>query len=249
MSDPLPQPERKWDYVRDMFGRIAQRYDLMNRVMTMGRDGVWRRHTVEQVLPSVKALEGIGSRAQAGRVLDVATGTGDLALEVLRQVPDARVVGLDFVTQMLSLAQHKASEGGRILPLLCGDALRLPFADETFDGVVTAFALRNVTDIPAAFAEMARITRQGGRVANLEIAKPRSPVFRTLFSLYFYRMVPAIGGLITGERAAYTYLPHSLTAFLTPDEIKDVMEQTGWCRVHYRRLMIGTVAMHVGVRE
>jgi demethylmenaquinone methyltransferase/2-methoxy-6-polyprenyl-1,4-benzoquinol methylase len=117
-----------------------------------------------------------------------------------------------------------------------------------FDGVVTGFALRNVTDIPAAFAEMARVTRPGGRVACLEIAKPRTPLFRHLFALYFYRLVPLLGGWITGQRSAYTYLPHSLTAFLTPDEIVQVMRRTGWCEVRYKRLMLGTVAVHVGVR-
>jgi demethylmenaquinone methyltransferase/2-methoxy-6-polyprenyl-1,4-benzoquinol methylase len=108
--------------------------------------------------------------------------------------------------------------------------------------------MRNVTDIPAAFAEMARVTRPGGRVACLEIAKPQTPIFRQLYALYFYRIVPLIGGWITGEPSAYTYLPHSLTAFLTPDEIADVMRQTGWRDVSYKRLMLGTVAVHVGVR-
>jgi demethylmenaquinone methyltransferase/2-methoxy-6-polyprenyl-1,4-benzoquinol methylase len=132
--------------------------------------------------------------------------------------------------------------------LMAGDALRLPFPDGAFDAVVTGFALRNVTDIPASFAEMARVTRSGGRVACLEIAKPRMLFFRQLFELYFYRVVPVVGGWITGQREAYTYLPHSLTAFLTPDEIADVMRGTGWCDVGYKRLMLGTVAVHVGVR-
>jgi demethylmenaquinone methyltransferase/2-methoxy-6-polyprenyl-1,4-benzoquinol methylase len=115
--------------------------------------------------------------------------------------------------------------------------------------VVTGFALRNVTNIPAAFAEMARVTRPGGRVACLEIAKPRSPFFHRLFALYFYRLVPLLGEWISGEGSAYTYLPHSLTAFLTPDEIVKVMQETGWYDVSYRRLMFGTVAVHVGIRN
>jgi demethylmenaquinone methyltransferase/2-methoxy-6-polyprenyl-1,4-benzoquinol methylase len=158
---------------------------------------------------------------------------------------------------MLVQAQQKATSTGQDAPgclhpqslyLLGGDALQLPFAAGMFDGVVTGFALRNVTDIPAAFAEMARVTRPGGRVACLEIAKPRTPFFRQLFALYFYRLVPLLGGLITGQRSAYTYLPHSLTAFLTPDEIAIVMRRTGWREVRYKRLMFGTVAVHVGVR-
>jgi demethylmenaquinone methyltransferase/2-methoxy-6-polyprenyl-1,4-benzoquinol methylase len=113
---------------------------------------------------------------------------------------------------------------------------------------VTGFALRNVTDIPAAFAEMARVTRPGGRVACLEIAKPQSPLFKRLFALYFYRLVPLLGGWITGQRSAYTYLPHSLSEFLNPDQIASVMSETGWREVSYRRLMLGTVAVHSGIR-
>ena len=194
----------------------------------------------------------------------MATGTGDLALEAVAQHPDARVIGLDFVPEMLGLAQQKASALGdnnrrvhyrgesaqRVDPItfLAGDALRIPFPDGTFDAVVTGFALRNVTDIPAAFAEMARVTRRGGRVSCLEIAKPRAPLFKRLFALYFYRLVPLLGGWITGQRSAYTYLPHSLSAFLNPDEIASVMKQTGWQEVSYKRLMLGTVAVHIGIR-
>jgi demethylmenaquinone methyltransferase/2-methoxy-6-polyprenyl-1,4-benzoquinol methylase len=256
-SGPLPSPERKAVYVREMFGRIARRYDLMNRLMTFGRDGAWRRYTVAELGLGTESSEAMLSAARPPRVLDMATGTGDLALETLRQRPAAQVVGLDFVPEMLQLAQQKVatfapvdvemSSAGSVL-LLAGDALKIPFADGLFDAVVTGFALRNVTDIPAAFAEMARVTRSGGRVACLEIAKPRTPLLRQLFALYFYRLVPMLGGLISGQRAAYTYLPHSLTAFLTPDEIAEVMRQTGWHDVKYRRLMFGTVAVHVGVR-
>lgn len=237
-SNVLPPPDEKAVYVRTMFERIAGRYDLMNRLMTLGRDAAWRKHTVAQACPPPQ-----------GRVLDMATGTGDLALEALRQQPSARVVGLDFTPEMLLLAREKALAGQAHLELAAGDALKLPFPDGLFDAVVTGFALRNVTDIPAAFAEMARVTRPGGRLACLEIAKPRQPLFRRFFSLYFYRLVPLLGGLITGQPSAYTYLPHSLTAFLTPDEIVDVMRTTGWREVGYKRLMLGTVAVHVGIRS
>ena len=233
-------------YVRQMFGAIARRYDSMNRLMTLGRDQAWRRYTVAQAL----------GRARGGpevlRVLDVATGSGDLGLEVLRQAPEALVVGLDFVPEMLCLAQHKAriaAPSPAPLHLTAGDALKLPFPDGTFAAIVTGFALRNVTDIPGAFAEMARVTRPGGRVACLEIAKPQTPVFRQLFGLYFYRLVPILGGWLTGQPAAYSYLPNSLTSFLTPDEIAEVMRHNGWRQVSYKRLMLGVVAVHVGRRE
>ena len=241
---PLPLPEHKAVYVREMFGRIARHYDLMNRLMTLGQDRVWRRYTVAQAIPT-----GLGSGSPESKIiLDMATGTGDLAFEVLRQQPDAQVVGLDFAPEMLALTQKKKAAASARPSLLAGDALRLPFADSTFDAIVTGFALRNVTDIPAAFAEMTRVTRPGGRVACLEIAKPRRPLFRHLFAFYFFRLVPLLGGWITGQRLAYTYLPYSLTTFLTPDEIADVMRRTGWGNVHFRRLMLGTVAVHAGIR-
>jgi demethylmenaquinone methyltransferase/2-methoxy-6-polyprenyl-1,4-benzoquinol methylase len=248
MANPLPPPEQKAVYVREMFGRIAGHYDLMNCLMTLGRDQAWRRFTVAQTqhLPPTSPIRGVGDREW--RVLDVATGSGDLAFEVLRQQPCVQVVGLDFTPEMLVLAQQKGF-GMEMTPhLMAGDALRLPFADGAFDSVVTGFALRNVTDIAAAFSEMARVTRPGGRVACLEIAKPRLPLFRRLFALYFYRLVPLLGVWVSGERSAYTYLPHSLTAFLTPDEIVRVMQRAGWYDVSYRWLMFGTVAVHVGIR-
>ncbi|RPI51219.1 MAG: ubiquinone/menaquinone biosynthesis methyltransferase [Chloroflexi bacterium] len=243
---PLPPPERKVAFVRQLFTDIARRYDLMNRVMALGRDQSWRRYAVSQL-----GLNSGGSpRPEDGpqRVLDVASGTGDLALEVLRQQPRARVTGIDLVPDMLVVAQEKADRAGAPLPLTAGDALRLPFPDTSFDSVVTGFALRNVADIPAAFAEMARVTRPGGRVACLEFARPTLPIFRQLYHFYLHHVVPIIGVLLTGQRTAYTYLPHSVAAFLSPDQILVVMQRAGWQDVWYRRLMLGTVAVHVGVR-
>jgi demethylmenaquinone methyltransferase/2-methoxy-6-polyprenyl-1,4-benzoquinol methylase len=231
----LPAPEDKATYVRDMFGRITRRYDLLNRVMTLGRDRAWRREAVRRV-----------AVPPGGRALDVACGTGDLALEVRQQVAGARVVGVDFTPEMLARASTRVEGAG--IAWVLADAMRLPFADDSFEATVSAFALRNVTSIPAAFAEMLRVVRPGGRVANLEIAQPRLPLFRPLFALYFYRLVPWIGGLVSGQRAAYTYLPHSLSTFLSPPEITQVMCQAGWASVHFWRRMLGTVALHLGQR-
>jgi demethylmenaquinone methyltransferase / 2-methoxy-6-polyprenyl-1,4-benzoquinol methylase len=239
-SGGLPPPESKAAYVRAMFGQIAGRYDLMNRLMTFGRDRAWRRYTVARLSP-LAGGESPGSR----RILDVATGTGDLAREALRQQPDVQVVGLDFTPEMLTLARRK--EGSARISWIAGDALRLPFASGALDGLVTGFALRNVVDIPAAFAEMARVTRPGGRVACLEMARPRSSLFRRLFDLYLYGLVPLVGALVSGQRAAYTYLPHSVTAFLTPEQITDVMRAAGWTGVTVRRLALGAIAVHSGI--
>jgi demethylmenaquinone methyltransferase/2-methoxy-6-polyprenyl-1,4-benzoquinol methylase len=232
-----------------MFGRIALRYDLMNRLMTFGQDTMWRRFTVAQVLSPPRKPASCEEENRRDWLLDVATGTGDLAFEALRQQPGLRVMALDFTPEMLTMARSKTTNPATSPGWLAGDALRLPFPHGRFDAVVTAFALRNVTDIAVAFVEMARVTRPGGKVACLEISRPRLPLFRSLFAFYFYRMVPLLGRWMSGERSAYTYLPHSLTAFLTPDQIAEVMRQSGWGQVRYRRLMLGTVAVHMGVRE
>ena len=141
-----------------------------------------------------------------------------------------------------------APDLGERVVMMAGDALRLPFPNDSFDAAATGFALRNVIDIPLAFAEMLRVVRPGGRVVCLEISRPTLPFFRSLFGFYFYRLVPWIGGLVSGQKEAYTYLPNSLTDFLTPQEIKTVMESVGWREVRYWRLMLGTVAIHLGVK-
>ncbi len=228
------------DFVRAMFGRIARCYDFMNRLMTLGRDRAWRRYVARQAaLP------------QGGLALDVATGTADLALALARQSPHGRVVGVDFCPEMINMGRGKVAKAGQNprIRFVIGDALQLPFADGRFDAVTSGFALRNVADIPQAFAEMGRVVKAGGRVVNLEIARPTLPIFRQLFHLYFYRLVPLLGRVIAGQREAYHYLPNSLTHFLSPEELKAVMERVGLSKVWYRRLMLGTVAVHVGSRN
>jgi demethylmenaquinone methyltransferase/2-methoxy-6-polyprenyl-1,4-benzoquinol methylase len=230
----------KADLVRAMFARIARCYDFMNRLMTLGRDQDWRRYVARQAaLP------------QGGLALDVATGTADLALALTRRYPHGRVVGIDFCPEMIELGRAKVAAAGRNLRVrfVIGDAHQLPFADGCFDAVTSGFALRNVTDIPRAFAEMGRVVKTSGRVINLEIARPTLPLFRQLFRFYFYQLVPLLGRVLAGQGDAYHYLPHSLTHFLSPEELKAVMEETGLSQVWYRRLMLGTVAVHVGFKE
>ena len=228
----LPPPEEKPRYVERMFAAISRRYDLMNRIMSLGLDTSWRRSVVEMCeLPS------------SGRLLDVATGTGDIAIEARRMHPRARIVGVDLTPAMLDVGRRKVPSS---VQFALGDALVLPFADGTFDAVCSGFLMRNVKDIAQAFAEQRRVTRPGGRVVCLEITHPRSAVWRQLFRWYFLYVVPVLGGLIGGAWDAYTYLPHSTLVFPDPEGLADIMTSVGLRNVRYRVLWPGTVAVHVG---
>src|SRR5262249_21831240 len=192
--------------VQAMFARIAPRYDLMNALMTGGRDRAWRRTAARLAAPPPGSL-----------ALDLATGTGDLAFALLRETPVRGVVGVDFVEGMLRLGRAKlAVAGERRVRLLAGDALALPFADASFGCVASAFLLRNLADLVGGLAEMRRVTAPGGSVVALEITQPTLPGWRQAFRLYFHRVVPAVGALIAGNLPAYTHLPPSADPFVPP---------------------------------
>lgn len=225
--------------VRAMFGRIAGRYDLMNRLMTGGLDGRWRR----EALHAARVPAG-------GLVLDVGTGTGDLALDIARAHPDARVVGLDYTGPMIARAPAKALQAGLASQITWtrADGQTLPFADGTFDAVTSAFVLRNFADLAQAYAEMARVVRPGGRVVALEISPESHPLWRPLFRLHFEHLVPLVGRLVTGDSTAYRYLPASVAAFLGAEPLAQVMRAAGLVPLPPRRLMLGSLMIHIGFR-
>ncbi len=229
----LPPPSEKPRYVREMFAHTARRYDLMNRLMTLGQDQRWRRLVVEacQLPPG-------------GHLLDVATGTADIALEALRLRPDIHVVGSDFTHEMMRIGKSKDS-AGRIL-FVEADAMHLPFPDNSFDAACSGFLMRNVTDIAATFAEQRRVVRPGGRVVCLEITRPTTPVWRDLFHLYFFRFVPRITAFFSSHKSAYSYLPASTLAFPRPPALAEIMRSVGLREISYRTLMLGTIAIHAG---
>jgi demethylmenaquinone methyltransferase / 2-methoxy-6-polyprenyl-1,4-benzoquinol methylase len=231
----LPAPTEKRGYVRGMFAAIAPRYDLMNRLMTLGRDQVWRRRVVQLCALPVGA-----------RLLDVATGTGDIGYEALRLRLATRVTGLDLTREMMVRGLHKRP--GLSFPFTEGDALALPFGDNCFDAACSGFMMRNVVDIEAAFAEQTRVVRPGGRVVCLEIARPELPIFRNFFHFYFFRVVPLIGAIVSGEGRAYAYLPQSTLALPTPPELARIMVQAGLRDVSYQTAMLGTIAIHWGTK-
>lgn len=224
-----------------MFDRIVPRYDLMNRVMTGGRDLAWRRLVVREALRDKEPTQ--------AHVLDVATGTGDLAL-ALRDAGVARVVGLDFAPRMIAAAAAKdaASAGSRRVAWVEGNAMALPFADATFDAVTVGFGLRNMPTYGGALTEMTRVLRPGGRLVCLETTPMTTPILRAGFAWYFSRIVPLLGGLLSGDRDAYQYLPASAAAFPDADALGRMMLAAGLRRVRYLRLGAGTVALHVAVR-
>jgi demethylmenaquinone methyltransferase/2-methoxy-6-polyprenyl-1,4-benzoquinol methylase len=230
----LQGPERA-HYVQGMFARISARYDVMNRLMTGGRDIAWRREVVRLAQLNPDA-----------RLLDVATGTGDILIEALKQQPGVLAIGSDFTFEMM--VTGKSKEGAEHICWNTADALHLPFPDNSFDAVTSGFGVRNFIDRERAFREQRRVLKPGGRVICLEISKPPKNLLRPFFLFFFNKIVPFVGGLISGQRDAYTYLPQSVNEFLTPDELQAIMECAGLREVNYKRLMLSTVAIHVGVK-
>jgi demethylmenaquinone methyltransferase/2-methoxy-6-polyprenyl-1,4-benzoquinol methylase len=227
--------EARASFVQEMFGKIAPRYDLMNRLMTGGRDVVWRRIVVREAkLP------------RGGYLLDIATGTGDLALEALRHDADLCAVGADLTLEMMLCGRNKP--GAERIRWMGADTLALPFPNDTFDAVTSGFMLRNVIDVPHSLVEQWRVVKPGGRMVCLEISRPPRNLLLPFYRFYFHRIVPLVGQIVSGNRSAYTYLPQSADEFLSPDELADLMRQAGWRDVRYRRLMLGTVAIHSGVK-
>ena len=224
---PLPQGEEKASAVRGMFDAIAGRYDLVNRLMTFGLDVGWRRRAVRELRLSRGSL-----------VLDLACGTGDLCRELARQ--GQRAVGFDFAEGMLRAARTEA-------PLVQADVLRLPVRDGSADGVTCGFALRNVVSLEAFFAELGRVVRPGGAIALLDASEPSNGALRAGHHLYFHKVVPAIGGLLS-DRDAYAYLPRSL-AYLPPSrEMLRMLTAAGFPAARRVELTAGAAQLFVGTR-
>jgi demethylmenaquinone methyltransferase / 2-methoxy-6-polyprenyl-1,4-benzoquinol methylase len=235
----LPSLDQKASYVNRMFADIAPRYDLMNRLMTGGQDVNWRRELIR-----------LCDLPPHGKLLDVGTGTGDIAYEGLRQHPSITAVGCDFTYEMMAFGQHKGAYGWersrRVVYFSQGDALHLPFPDATFDAVTSGFLLRNVVDIDAALREQARVTRSGGRVICLETTPPSQALLGPLVRFHMFRMIPLLGRIISPNGSAYQYLPQSTTIFPEPDVLARKMERVGLKNVFFHKKMLGTVAIHVG---
>jgi demethylmenaquinone methyltransferase/2-methoxy-6-polyprenyl-1,4-benzoquinol methylase len=215
--------------VRGMFDRIAPVYDVMNHVMTAGLDRRWRKLAVQEVV------------WPGDRVLDACCGTGDLAVEAERR--GGRVVGLDFSERMLERARKKSGA----IEWVQGDALALPFGDGEFDAATVGFGVRNLADLDGGLRELARVLRPGGKLAVLEITRPRG-LLKPFFRLWFDVFVPLLGKVLPGGKA-YTYLPASVRRFPGPDDLTALFERAGFADVRFRLLGGGIVALHVGVKQ
>ena len=232
--------------IRANFDAIAGRYDLTNRVISCGVDLHWRK----------VAMRAFSDLPKGGRVLDLACGTCDLSLELLRRRPDARVTGVDLSRAMLDLARpkiaarlasHAAPSPAAGFPLVNAPAESLPFGDGVFDGAMIGFGIRNVPDFRAGLAELRRVLRPGGRLVVLEFSTPPSRLLWRAYNFYFFNVLPRIGGFLTGRERAYRYLTHSVAEFPGAADFGRAMEECGFTRVSWRSLTGGIVCVHTGL--
>ena len=234
----IPAPQDKKVYVEQMFTAIAPTYDLLNRVLSFGRDDRWRSQAAQYCQTGTELI------------LDVATGTGKMASILAKRPGVQKVVGLDFTPAMLVRAKARLAKQKRnsTIDLIQGDAQNLPFPDAIFDCVTITFALRNVTDITKTFSEMTRVVRPGGRVIFLELTRPSQGLFQRLYYFYLQHIAPLLGSLISHKREAYKYLPDSIMEFPTPQEIKAIMESVGLEAVVIHSLLGRAATIQMGTR-
>ncbi len=223
--------------IQKMFDSIANYYDLANSVLSVGRDRYWRNFTA-QIVKTYHPQE----------ILDICVGTGMLSLAIARAIKDCQIVGIDFSEMMLKKGEKRLARFPErdFISLKYGNAMDIDFAEDSFDCTTLAFSLRNVPDILHVLDEMKRVVRPGGAVISLELSKPENTLFRNIYYLYFYRLVPLLGKLISGRKQAYRYLPNSLTNFPDRSELEVMFKQVGLVNVRSYPLTGGIVAVHVG---
>lgn len=225
-------------YVQRMFAGIAHRYDLMNRLMTFGQDVGWRREVIQRAgMPA------------GGKLLDLGSGTGDLALEAMHRQPTGQVTAGDFTLEMMRVGQQRQRQAGKPEPEWCGaDALNLPYPPGLFDAVISGFLMRNVGNIDRALQEQARVLKPGGRIVILDTTRPRPSVLTPLIYFHMHVVIPLLGRILSGSAAAYKYLPDSTENFLSAEQLAGRMQANGFDGVGFRRLNFGTIAIHWGKR-
>ncbi len=224
-------------YVRGLFDNIASRYDLANAVITFGQIRRWRKRLVDEVDLSGSPL-----------VIDLATGTADLAIAIARRYPGVRIVGVDLSSEMVRHGREKVRRAGMSdrVSFVLADAMALPFRDAVADCAIDAFLLRHIPSLPDAFVEFGRVLRLGGKVASLELTQPTLPVYRQVFGFLFRTVIPVLGGLVSGDYEAFRYLPRSLRPYPGHEELARIMRKAGYDGVRWRLMWLGAVAVHAG---
>lgn len=221
--------------IRGMFGKISRRYDIMNSLMTFGRDRAWRRYVIK-----------MARLASGEMLLDVGAGTGKIALDAIAGAPDIAAVAADFSCEMMRVGKKRSAVAG--ITWCCADALHLPFPDSHFHAVTSGYLVRNVTDIEKAFEEQMRVVMPGGRVVCLDTSPAPQNILRPFALFYLRFVIPLLGWMITGNRDAYRYLPESTEAFKTPEELAAIMENVGFREVVIQRFMFGNIGVVTGRR-
>ncbi len=243
---PTPEQIKPYDSVRpkteqveEMFDSIAPAYDFMNRAMTLGIDKLWRAKAVKMI-----------RRRQPADILDVATGTGDLAIKLAREIPGVRVTGVDLSEQMLAIGRDKVRLAGLSdrISLSKADCLALPMADASFDAVTVAYGVRNFEHLAQGYREMARVLRPGGMLCVVELSVPQSRLVRPFYELYTRRIIPVIGRMVSSDRSAYTYLPASIAAMPQGERMLAIMEEAGLVRPALRPLTLGVCTIYTAFR-
>ncbi len=235
--NPYDDTRHKSEQVRDMFDSIAPAYDFMNRAMTFGIDKIWRRSAVKLLAPE-----------RHDDILDIATGTGDLAILLARKLDPLTVVGVDLSEGMVEIGRKKVTAAGLddVITLGIGDCLQLPFPDSSFDCITCAYGVRNFQDLAAGYGEMHRVLRTGGVAVILELSTPRSPLVKPFYNLYTHHVIPAVGRLVSKDMRAYSYLPESIAAVPQGAEMTEIMTRAGFREARFIPMTFGTCTIYIG---
>lgn len=236
---PYDSKRPKAQQVEEMFDSIAPAYDFMNRAMTLGIDKIWRARAVKMV-----------GRQNPARLLDVATGTGDLAISLARKLPAATVTGIDLSENMLAIGREKVAKAGlsERISLTKGDCLALPFGNEEFDCVTVAYGVRNFENLSQGYQEMARVLRPGGMLCVIELSVPPYQPYRALYNFYTRHIIPAVGRIVSADQCAYTYLPRSIAAMPQGGRMLQIMDHAGLTDTTLRRFTFGVCTVYIAFK-
>ncbi|MBN1908061.1 MAG: ubiquinone/menaquinone biosynthesis methyltransferase [Deltaproteobacteria bacterium] len=235
MKDVFKKPEKQPQKIRVMFGRISKRYDLLNRLISLGLDTRWRSFLIK-----------VAQLPDMGTVLDAGAGTGDIAIEMKKEKPSVKVIAADLTSEMIAVGRKRRF--GAEVGWCQADAMELPFSDALFDAVTSGFLARNVADMDMMFREQIRVLKPGGRLVCLDTSPVPDNIFKPLVLVYYRLIIPIIGSLISGERDAYRYLPETTLRFIRPEAMAIKLKEAGLIDVKYRRFMFGNIAVHWGIK-